>query len=121
MFILNYHEVNKIKLEVTQMKKLFISALVLMVAVLVLIGAGSRNENNNPGDIVDIAVEDGRFTTLVTALEAADLVSTLKGEGPFTVFAPTDDAFAELPEGTVEALLKDIPQLKVRIVGRTIS
>jgi uncharacterized surface protein with fasciclin (FAS1) repeats len=61
--------------------------------------------------IVEIAVEDGRFTTLVAALQAADLVDTLSGEGPFTVFAPTDDAFAKLPAGTVEALLEDIPQL----------
>jgi uncharacterized surface protein with fasciclin (FAS1) repeats len=61
--------------------------------------------------IVDIAVEDGRFTTLVAALQAADLAETLAGEGPFTVFAPTDEAFAALPEGTVEALLEDIPQL----------
>jgi transforming growth factor-beta-induced protein len=59
-----------------------------------------------PQDIVDIAVADGRFTTLVAAVEAAGLVETLKGEGPFTVFAPTDDAFAKLPEGTVEELLK---------------
>lgn len=57
--------------------------------------------------IADIAVEDGRFTTLVTALEAAGLVETLSGEGPFTVFAPVDEAFAALPEGTVESLLED--------------
>jgi len=56
-------------------------------------------------DIVDTAVADGRFQTLVAAVSAADLVDTLKGEGPFTVFAPTDDAFAALPEGTVESLL----------------
>ena len=62
-------------------------------------------------DIVDIAAEDGRFTTLVAAVEAAGLVDALKGEGPLTVFAPTDDAFAALPEGTVEALLADIPAL----------
>ncbi|MEJ2411898.1 MAG: fasciclin domain-containing protein [Anaerolineales bacterium] len=62
-------------------------------------------------DIVDIAVEDGRFTTLVAAVEAAGLVDALKGEGPLTVFAPTDDAFAALPEGTVAALLEDIPAL----------
>ncbi len=62
-------------------------------------------------DIVDIAVEDGRFTTLVTALQAAGLVEALQAEGPLTVFAPTDDAFAALPEGTVEALLADIPGL----------
>lgn len=56
-------------------------------------------------DIVDTAVADGRFTTLVAAVQAAELVDTLKGEGPFTVFAPTDDAFAALPEGTLESLL----------------
>ena len=57
-------------------------------------------------DIVDTAVADGRFTTLVAAVGAAGLAETLKGEGPFTVFAPTDDAFAKLPAGTVEELLK---------------
>ena len=62
-------------------------------------------------DIVDIAVGAGSFTTLVAAVEAAGLVETLKGEGPFTVFAPTDEAFAALPEGTIEALLADIPLL----------
>jgi uncharacterized surface protein with fasciclin (FAS1) repeats len=62
-------------------------------------------------DIVDIAVAAGSFTTLVAAVEAAGLVETLKGEGPFTVFAPTDEAFAALPAGTVEALLQDIPTL----------
>jgi uncharacterized surface protein with fasciclin (FAS1) repeats len=65
----------------------------------------------DPGSIVDIAVADGRFTTLVAAVTAADLAGTLSGEGPFTVFAPTDDAFAKLPEGTVEGLLEDIPAL----------
>ena len=62
-------------------------------------------------DIVDTAVSAGQFTTLVTAVQAAGLVDTLKGPGPFTVFAPTDDAFAKLPDGTVEGLLNDIPQL----------
>ena len=61
--------------------------------------------------IVDIAVEDGRFTTLVTALQAADLVEALQGEGPFTVFAPTDDAFAALPDGTLDSLLADTDAL----------
>ena len=64
-------------------------------------------EEEMPGTIVDIAVADGRFTTLVTAVTAAGLAETLSGEGPFTVFAPTDDAFAALPEGTIEALLED--------------
>ncbi|MGD8319058.1 MAG: fasciclin domain-containing protein [Gemmatimonadota bacterium] len=58
-------------------------------------------------DIVTVAVEAGSFETLAAALDAAGLVETLRGEGPFTVFAPTDEAFAKLPEGTVEALLKD--------------
>lgn len=62
-------------------------------------------------DIVDTAVSAGSFTTLVAAVKAAGLVDTLKGTGPFTVFAPTDEAFAKLPAGTVEGLLKDIPQL----------
>ena len=62
-------------------------------------------------DIVDTAVAAGSFNTLVAAVDAAGLVETLKGDGPFTVFAPTDDAFAALPEGTVEALLADIPAL----------
>jgi len=57
-------------------------------------------------DIVDTAIADGRFTTLVAAVTAGGLVDTLKGAGPFTVFAPTDDAFAKLPAGTVEGLLK---------------
>ena len=64
-------------------------------------------------DIVDTAIEDGRFTTLAAALGAADLVETLKGEGPFTVFAPTDDAFAKLPAGTVESLL--LPENKQKL------
>ena len=59
-----------------------------------------------PKDIVDTAVADGRFKTLAAALTAAGLVDTLKGKGPFTVFAPTDDAFAKLPKGTIETLLK---------------
>jgi uncharacterized surface protein with fasciclin (FAS1) repeats len=57
--------------------------------------------------IVDIAVEDGRFTTLVAAVQEAGLAETLSGEGQFTVFAPTDDAFAALPEGTVDSLLEE--------------
>jgi len=68
-------------------------------------------EEESLGSIVDIAVADGRFQTLVAAVQAAGLADTLSGEGPFTVFAPTDDAFAKLPEGTVEALLADIPTL----------
>lgn len=63
-------------------------------------------------DIVDTAVSAGDFKTLVAAVKAAGLVDALKGEGPLTVFAPTDDAFAKLPEGTVDSLLNDVPRLK---------
>jgi uncharacterized surface protein with fasciclin (FAS1) repeats len=62
-------------------------------------------------DIVDTAVDAGSFKTLAAALSAAGLIQALKGTGPFTVFAPTDEAFAKLPAGTVDALLKDIPKL----------
>jgi len=67
-----------------------------------------------PKDIVGVATSDGRFNTLVAAVKAAGLVKTLQGEGPFTVFAPTDDAFAVLPDGTVDSLLK--PENKARLV-----
>jgi uncharacterized surface protein with fasciclin (FAS1) repeats len=63
-------------------------------------------------DIVDTAVAAGSFKTLAAALTAADLIDTLKSDGPFTVFAPTDDAFKKLPAGTVEGLLKDKAKLK---------
>ncbi|KIC50038.1 fasciclin domain-containing protein [Tateyamaria sp. ANG-S1] len=66
-------------------------------------------------DIVDTAVSAGTFETLVAAVTAADLVDTLKGDGPFTVFAPTDEAFAALPEGTVEELL--LPENKDQLVA----
>ncbi|AMM25972.1 fasciclin domain-containing protein [Variovorax sp. PAMC 28711] len=62
-------------------------------------------------DIIDTAVAAGSFKTLAAALTATNLIDTLKGPGPFTVFAPTDEAFAKLPAGTVESLLKDIPTL----------
>ena len=63
-------------------------------------------------DIIDTAVAAGTFKTLAAAVTAAGLVDTLKGAGPFTVFAPTDEAFEKLPAGTVDSLLKDIPKLK---------
>jgi len=72
-------------------------------------------------DIVDTAVAAGNFKTLVTAVKAAGLVDTLKSKGPFTVFAPTDDAFAKLPKGTVEGLLKDVPKLKAVLTYHVVS
>ena len=69
----------------------------------------------NPADIVDVAAASKSHTTLVAAIKAADLVATLKGKGPFTVFAPTNDAFSKLPAGTVETLLK--PENKAKLAG----
>ena len=83
----------------------------LLRSLLAFTVAFSINAATPKKDIVDIAVENGNFTTLVAAVTAADLVGVLKSEGPFTVFAPTDAAFAALPAGTIPALLNDIPKL----------
>ncbi|MGL4621585.1 fasciclin domain-containing protein [Chroococcidiopsis sp.] len=72
-------------------------------------------------DIVDTAVKAGSFNTLVAAVKAAGLVDTLKGAGPYTLFAPNDEAFAKLPAGTVDALLKDIPKLKKILTYHVVS
>jgi uncharacterized surface protein with fasciclin (FAS1) repeats len=79
---------------------------IVLLSIPTLGVAGSHDKSKASKDIVDTAVEAGSFGTLVAAVQAADLVETLKGTGPFTVFAPTDEAFAKLPEGTVENLLK---------------
>ena len=78
---------------------------VIHVIDAVLLPPADEAAMEEKNTIVDIAVADGRFTTLVAAVTAADLVETLSGEGPFTVFAPTDDAFAALPAGTLDSLL----------------
>lgn len=70
-------------------------------------GDKSKDEKMVKKNIVETAISNDQFSTLVTALQSADLVEALQGDGPFTVFAPTNDAFAALPEGTLEALLKD--------------
>jgi len=72
-------------------------------------------------NIIDTAVAAGNFKTLAAALTAAGLVDTLNGNGPFTVFAPTDDAFAKLPAGTVDKLLADIPKLKAILTYHVVS
>ena len=78
----------------------FSTLIVFAAASTLMAGYGIKK------DIVDTAARAGSFNTLVSAVKAADLVETLKGKGPFTVFAPTDEAFAKLPEGTIENLLK---------------
>ena len=91
-----------------------ISRIVTVVLVIGIASFANASSHGAKMDIVDTAVSAGSFNTLVTAVTAAGLADTLKGEGPFTVFAPTDDAFAKLPEGTVEDLLKpeNIEKLK---------
>ncbi len=91
------------------MKSLY--AMFVAAAMLLPVSAAHAMEK----DIVDTAVGAGKFETLVTAVKAAGLVETLKGKGPFTVFAPTDEAFAKLPKGTVEDLLK--PENKAKLAA----
>lgn len=79
---------------------------VAMLAVFAMTAIAGGSHKKNSKDIVETAVSAGSFNTLVAAVKAAGLVDTLKGDGPFTVFAPTDEAFAKLPAGTLENLLK---------------
>ena len=90
------------------LKKYFAIAAVTLAASFATVPAMAK-------DIVDTAVSAGKFNTLVAAVKAAGLVDTLKSQGPFTVFAPTDEAFAKLPAGTVETLLK--PENKQKLVS----
>jgi uncharacterized surface protein with fasciclin (FAS1) repeats len=88
----------------TNFRKLTIVSIAAIATLSAgLVFAGSYGKKSN--DIIDVAVNAGSFKTLAAALTAADLVDTLKGDGPFTVFAPTDEAFSKLPAGTVESLL----------------
>jgi uncharacterized surface protein with fasciclin (FAS1) repeats len=92
--------------------KIFFIVIATTFFSATLLMAGSHMKK----DIVDTAVQAGSFNTLVAAVQAADLADTLKGEGPFTVFAPTDDAFAKLPAGTVEELLKPENKSKLQAI-----
>ncbi len=92
------------------MKKMMIAGL---VAAMAITGVSATNAAEADKDIVDTAVAAGSFKTLAKALQAAGLVDTLKGKGPFTVFAPTDEAFAKLPAGTLDTLLK--PENKAQL------
>ena len=81
----------------------------------------SESPTTAKGDIIETAAAAGSFTTLAKAIEAAGLTATLKGEGPFTVFAPTDEAFAKLPKGTLDALLKDKAKLTAILTYHVVS
>lgn len=90
----------------TKVRRFQESMVAIAATGMLLIAAEATLAEDAKMDIVDTAVSAGQFETLAAALSAAGLVDTLKGEGPFTVFAPTDEAFAKLPDGTVESLLK---------------
>jgi len=97
-------------------QSLRVMSLIASVAILLSLSLGAiANPKPASQDIVETAVAAGSFKTLAAALQAAGLVDTLKGKGPFTVFAPTDEAFAKLPPGTVEDLLK--PENKEKLVA----
>ena len=91
-------------------------ALALLVSTSAATAQMADHKNVMSKDIVDVAAEAGTFNTLIAAAKAADLVDALKGDGPLTVFAPTDEAFAKLPEGTVETLLKPENKEKLQAV-----
>ena len=109
------------------MKKATLS--VLLISTILMVGvclAGSNSmdaskEESSAADIVDTAVAAGNFQTLVSAVEAAGLVDTLKGEGPFTVFAPTDEAFAKIPQDQLESLLENKTQLTAVLTYHVIA
>jgi uncharacterized surface protein with fasciclin (FAS1) repeats len=97
------------------MKRLWIGLLTCGTLSLIATSGWAADSTASQKDIVETALAAGKFKTLAAALQAAGLVDTLKGPGPFTVFAPTDEAFAKLPEGTVESLLK--PENKAKLVA----
>jgi transforming growth factor-beta-induced protein len=97
------------------MKIKYLNYLFLAILCLFTIATNGGAASHDKKDIVDTAIAAGSFNTLAKALTAAGLVETLKGKGPFTVFAPTDEAFAKLPAGTLEDLLK--PENKEKLKG----
>ena len=101
--------------------KLIISAILFLFAFTSFAIADGHKKKGSEKDIVTIAVESGNFSTLAKALTETGLVEALKGEGPFTVFAPTDEAFAKLPEGTIESLLEDKETLKTILLYHVVS
>ena len=102
----------------TKIASLLLVGIVALGAAMMPVGA---TRNNDQKDIVDTAVAAGSFKTLAAALQAAGLVETLKGKGPFTVFAPTDAACAKFPAGTVEALLQDKEKLTKSLLYHVVA
>ena len=102
-------------------KTVVLSLAGLLLAATTASAQMAADKMNHDKTIVDVAVDNGSFKTLVAALKAADLVSALQGKGPFTVFAPTDAAFAKLPAGTLDALLKDPKKLASILTYHVVS
>lgn len=100
---------------------LLLAVLVMGLSFAVNPSAYGDHHKSGSKDIVDIAASAGQFNTLVKAVQAAGLVDTLKGDGPFTVFAPTDEAFAKLPAGTLESLLQDKEKLTAILTYHVVS
>lgn len=98
-----------------------IAAVAALLTLPAMASAQPRVKEKGNKTIVDVAVEAGNFTTLVKAVKAAGLAETLQGAGPFTVFAPTDAAFAKLPPGTIEALLADKEKLAAILTYHVVS
>lgn len=98
------------------MKKFLMASAAIIsltgIAAFSFAGGEKEKEKEKPKNIVETAAAAGQFKTLIKALQTAELEETLKGKGPFTVFAPTDEAFAKLPEGTLDGLLKDKAKLQ---------
>jgi uncharacterized surface protein with fasciclin (FAS1) repeats len=103
------------KLPKSVQKFMHIAALAASIFLLAITAEAGHHAEKSRQDIVDTAASNGSFTTLVAAIQAAGLAETLRGEGPFTVFAPTDEAFAKLPAGTVENLL--LPENKDQLIA----
>lgn len=103
-------------MKIFNVTRLFAFAALLVGATVISFNQAHTYSQEDKKDIVDTAVSAGSFNTLTKALQAAGLVDTLKGKGPFTVFAPTDEAFAKLPPGTLEDLLKPENKEKLRAI-----
>ena len=101
--------------------RLIISAVLFSFMFSSLLISADNKGDSSKKDIVTVAVESGKFNTLAKALTETGLVEALKGKGPFTVFAPTDEAFAKLPKGTIEALLNDKETLKKILLYHVVS
>jgi transforming growth factor-beta-induced protein len=98
------------------MKRIYFAYTLITVLCIFAVAANGWAKSGDKKDIVDTAIAAGSFNTLAKALTAAGLVETLKGKGPFTVFAPTDDAFAKLPAGTLEDLIKPENKEKLKSI-----